>query len=126
LANLGKLYGVPLDPNDPEDILTIFSFALGGSASDAAGKFGMKVGGKLAGQTAKAIFKKKPLAAFKSIAAKVGVKILQRSIVKYTIPIASIGIGTGWNYASTKTIAKIATKHFKQRAIEVEYDRKTT
>jgi hypothetical protein len=30
------------------------------------------------------------------IAAKVGIKILQPSIVKYTIPLVSIGIGTGW------------------------------
>jgi len=119
VANLGKLYGVPLDPDDPEDILTVLAFALGGSAADAAGKFGMKVGGKLAERTAKAVFKKETLAALKHIAAKVGVKILQRSIVKYTIPIASIGIGTGWNYTSTKTVGKIATKHFKQRAKEV-------
>ena len=119
VANLGKLYDVPLDPDDPEDILTILAFALGGSAADTAGKFGMKVGGKLAGRAAKAIFKKETLAALKRIAAKVGIKILQRSIVKYTIPIASIGIGTGWNYVSTKTIAKVAIKHFGQRAAEV-------
>lgn len=124
VANLGKLYGVPLDPNDPEDILTILAFALGGSAADTAGKFGMKVGGKLAGRAAKAVFKKETLAAFKRIAAKVGVKVLQRSIVKYTIPIASIVIGTGWNYASTRTVAKIAIKHFEQRADEVGNDRK--
>lgn len=114
VANLGKLYGVPLDPDDPEDILTILAFALGGSAADAAGKFGMKVGGKLAGRGAKAVFKKGTLAALKRIAAKVGIKILQRSIIKYTIPIVSIIIGSGWNYASTKTVAKVATKHFKQ------------
>jgi len=126
VANLGKLYGVPLDPDDPEDILTILAFALGGSAADAAGKCGMKVGGKLAGRTAKTVFKKETLAALKRIAAKVGVKILQRSIVKYTIPIASIGIGTGWNYASTKTVANIATKHFKQRLREVGSERKAT
>lgn len=93
VANLAKLYGVSLDPDDPEDILTILAFALGGSAADTASKFGMKVGGELAGRTAKAVFKKETLSALKRIAAKVGIKILQRSIVKYTIPIASIGIG---------------------------------
>jgi hypothetical protein len=29
IANLGRLYGVPLDPDDPEDILTILTFAVG-------------------------------------------------------------------------------------------------
>lgn len=118
VANLAKLYGVPLDPDDPEDILTILAFALGGAAAEEAGKFGMKVGGKLAGNAIKTVLKKETLAAFKRIAAKAGVKILQRSVVKYTIPFASIAIGTAWNYASTKTIAKLAIKHFKQRAKE--------
>lgn len=126
VANLGKLYGLPLDPDDPEDILTIFAFALGGSAADAAGKFGMKVGGKLAGRAAKAVFKKETLASLKRIAAKVGIKILQRSIVKYTIPVASIGIGTGWNYTSTKTVGRIAIKHFKQRIDEVGNEKNAT
>jgi uncharacterized protein (DUF697 family) len=126
VANLGKLYGVPLDPDDPEDILTILAFALGGSVADVAGKFGMKVGGKLVGRAAKAVFKKKILATLKRIAAKVGVKILQRSIIKYVIPIASIGIGTGWNYVSTKTVAKIAKKHFKKRAKEIRDEKNAT
>jgi uncharacterized protein (DUF697 family) len=84
----------------------------------------MKVGGELAGRTAKAVFKKETLSALKRIAAKVGIKILQRSIVKYTIPIASIGIGTGWNYVSTKAVGRIAIKHFEKRAEEVGNDRK--
>ena len=126
VANLGKLYGVPLDPDDPEDILTILAFAIGGSTADTAGKFGMKVGAKLASRAAKAVFKKETLAALKSIAAKLGVKILQRSIVKYTVPVASIGIGSGWNYTSTITVGKIATKHFKQRLNEFATDEKAT
>ena len=77
---------MPPNVDDPEDILTILAFAVGGSAANVAGKFGMKVGGKLAGRAAKGLFKKEVLAALKSIAAKVGIEILQRSNVKYTIP----------------------------------------
>ncbi len=119
VANLGKLYGAPLDPDDPEDILTILAFALGGSVADAAGTGGMKIGGKIAGCAVKAVFSKDVLAFFKKIAAKVGVKILQRTIVKYTVPIASIGIGTGWNYLATRTVGQIAIKHFKKRIANV-------
>ena len=36
IANLGKLYNVPLDPDDPEDILTILTYAVGGGLSEAA------------------------------------------------------------------------------------------
>jgi uncharacterized protein (DUF697 family) len=121
VANLGKLYGAPLDPDDPEDILTILAFALGGSAADAAGKAGMNIGGKAAGLAAKSIFQKDVLAFVKRIASKVGVKLLQRSIVKYTMPIASIGIGTGWNYLATRTVGRIAIKHFKQRISDLGF-----
>lgn len=118
VANLGKLYEVPLDPDDPEDILTIIAFALGGSVAETAGKFGMKVGGKLAGRAARGVFKKQVLATLKRLASKIGVKILQKTIVNYTIPVASIGIGAGWNYFSTKAISNIAVKHFKTRVAE--------
>jgi len=116
VANLGKLYRVPLDPDDPEDILTILAFALGGAAADAAGKAGMKIGGKAAGLGAKRIFARDVLATLKNIASKVGIKILQRSIVKYTVPVVSIGIGSSWNYFATRNVGRIAIRHFTQRA----------
>jgi uncharacterized protein (DUF697 family) len=118
VANLGKLYGVPLDPDDPEDILTILAFAVGGTAADAAGKFGMKVGAKLSAQTVKAVAKKETLEAMKRIGAKIGVKILQRTLVKYTVPLVSIGVGMTWNYLATKSVGKIAVKHFLKRKKE--------
>src|SRR5207248_314051 len=42
VANIMKVMRVPFDPDDPEDILFIFAFAVGGSVSEAAGKAGMK------------------------------------------------------------------------------------
>ncbi len=120
IANLGRTYGVPLDPDDPEDVLTILWFALGGGAAAGVGKFSIKVGGKLAGHMAKDVFKKEVLAFCKRIAAKVGIKILQRTIVKYTIPIASMAIGSGWNYFSTKAVGHIAVRHFKKRLSDGE------
>jgi uncharacterized protein (DUF697 family) len=119
VANLGKLYGIPLDEDDPEDILTILAFAIGGSAADAAGKGGMKIGGKLGGRRAKAVFSRDVLAVTKRIAARVGVKVLRRTIVKYVIPVVSIGIGTGWNYLATRAVGRIAIRHFKQRIADL-------
>lgn len=115
VANIGKAYGVPLDPADPEDILPILAFALGGGVAAEAGRFGMRVGGKLAGTAAKGVFRREVLAFSKKLAARVGVKLLQRNIVKYTIPLASIAIGGGWNYASTRSVGWLAVKHFKER-----------
>jgi uncharacterized protein (DUF697 family) len=119
VANLGKLYGVPLDPDDPEDILVILAFAVGGSAAEAAGKVGMKVGGKLAEVTVKKYISKELLEGLKRLGTKLGVRILQRTILKYTVPVVSIGIGTGWNYVTTRAVGKIAKKHFLQRRNEL-------
>jgi uncharacterized protein (DUF697 family) len=119
VANLGKLYGVPLDPDDPEDILVILAFAVGGSAAEAAGKVGMKVGGKLAKVAVKKYISKEVLEALKRLGAKLGVKILQRTILKYTVPVVSIAIGTGWNHVSTRAVGKIAKKHFLKRRGEI-------
>jgi len=115
VVNLGKIYGVPLDPDDPEDILTILAFAVGGSVSEAAGKVGMKVGSKLAKTAVKKTISKQVLETLKRIGAKLGAKILQRTILKYTVPLASVGIGAGWNYTSTRAVGRIAKKHFLQR-----------
>lgn len=118
VANLSKIHNVPLDPNDPEDILTILAFAIGGSLAEEAGKFGMKVGGGVAKNVVKTQINKETLAALKNFAAKAGVTISQRKIINYAVPLVSIGIGIGWNYVTTRTIGKIAVKQFQQRAGE--------
>jgi NADPH-dependent 2,4-dienoyl-CoA reductase/sulfur reductase-like enzyme len=82
VANLGKLYDAPPNPDDPEDILIILAYAFGGAAAEAAGKAGMQIGGKAAGVAAKAFFSKDMLKLLQKISAKIGVRILQRTIVK--------------------------------------------
>jgi hypothetical protein len=117
VANLAKLYGVPLDPDDPEDILTILAYALGGSASETVGKLGMKIGGGATKGAIKAGIKGETLKFIQTIARKIGIKILQRNIVKYTVPVVSVGFGVGWNYVATRTVGRLSIKHFKQRLL---------
>lgn len=119
VAEIAKIMKVPLDPEDPEDILAIFAFAVGGGAAEAAGKFGMKVGAKVTEKVIRGTIKKETLAALKRLAAKLGQKLLQRTIIKYAVPLVSILIGGGWNYLSTNSISNIARKHFKQRRSEL-------
>jgi len=115
VANIGKLYGVRLDPDDPEDILTILAFAVGGAAAEEAGRFGMKVGGNLAANLATRFIREDVLRVIKRIGTKLGIKILQRTILKYVVPLASVLVGSGWNYIATKSVGKIAQKHFIAR-----------
>ncbi len=119
VAEIATIMKVPLDPEDPEDILTIFAFAVGGGAAEAAGKFGMKVGAKVTEKVIKATIKKETLAALKKVAAKFGQKLLQRTIINYAVPVVSILIGGGWNFFSTKAVSRIARKHFEQRRSEL-------
>lgn len=126
VANLAHVYGVPLDPDDPEDILTILAFALGGSVADAAGKAGAKIGGQAAGRAARKVFSKELLASLKRLAAKIGVKLLQRKIVQYAVPVVSIGVGIGWNYTATKSVGKIAVRHFKGRLADLKGETETS
>ncbi len=115
VAEIAKAMKVPLNPEDPEDILVIFAFAVGGGVTEVAGKAGMKVAAKATERVIRSTIKKEVLANLKSVAAKLGLKLLQRSIIKYTVPIVSILLGSGWNYTTTKGVAKIARKHFEQR-----------
>jgi len=98
VVNLGKLYGAELDPEDPEDVLMIVAYAIGGSAVEGIGRVGAQAAGKAAGNAAKAIFAKDRLALIQTIGRYFGMKILQRGIVKNAVPIVSLVFGSGWKY----------------------------
>jgi len=120
ICNLAKLHKVPLDPDDPEDILTILGFAFSGSASELAGKPVTKYGGKWLTAKVKLSFSGGRLKTAKNMGKPLGIKLLQRNIVKYILPIASIGIASTFNYWSTKSVAKVAKQKFKKRAAETK------
>jgi len=119
VAHLAKLYEVSLQPDDPEDILTILAFAVGGSAADQAGRIGMKIGGKMTEKLIRETIKKDVLKSIQRLSMKLGIKILQRTIIKYAVPVVSMGIGSGWNYTSTIVVSKVAKKHFAERRKEI-------
>ena len=114
VAWLGKLYGVPLDPDNPEDILTILAFATGTSAANAAGTAGVKMGGKLATRIARTAVQKQALAAVTGMAERIGLTMLARAAVKYAIPVLSIGLGMIMNYSTTRGVGAVGQKHFKK------------
>ncbi len=80
----------------------------------------MKVGARVTEKVIRATIKKETLEALKRVAAKLGQKLLQRTIIKYAVPLVSIGIGSSWNYFSTKSVSRIARKHFEQRRKELQ------
>ncbi len=118
IAEIAKLLGVRLDPDDPEDILVILEFAIGGAGIEAAGKFTAKMGGAATRRFVRKKISKSTLEALKRWGAKLGIKILQRSIIKYAVPIVSALIGSTWNYLATMKVGGIAADHFRKRRSE--------
>jgi hypothetical protein len=118
VAELAKLFDVPLDLNDPEDVQTMLAFGLGGSASETLGNLGGKLTGGLTKTTVKTFASGGRLKFIQSLARPVGIKILQRNIVKYAVPGASIGVGVCWNYVATRTFGRIAIKHLNERLLD--------
>lgn len=119
VAQIGRAMHVPLDPDDPEDILTILAFAVGGSVAEAAGKAGVRVGGHVGKALVKKHIAKDTLKAVQRLGAKLGIKILQRTVIKYVVPALSILIGGGWNFLSTRAVSATAQKHFRIRREEI-------
>jgi tellurite resistance protein len=115
VLDMSVLYDLQLDPDDPEDVLLIFGYALGVAPTEALGK-GLQVATRAGAITAiKEVVSKDTLKALQKFAQRLGFKILQRTIIKYAVPVASAAVGSGYNYIATKSVGEIAKKHFKNR-----------
>ena len=115
VLDLSVVYDLQLDADDPEDILMIFGYALGVAPTEMLGK-GLQVAARGGTQyLVKKYISKGTLRAIQDFARKIGIKILQRTILKYTIPVVSAAVGCSYNYITTKSIGGIAKNHLKNR-----------
>jgi uncharacterized tellurite resistance protein B-like protein/RNA polymerase subunit RPABC4/transcription elongation factor Spt4 len=115
ILDLSVVYDLQLDPEDPEDVLMIFGYALGVAPAEVLGK-GLQVAARAATKGAvKKYVSKDALKAIIAFASRLGFTILQRTILKFAVPIASAAIGSSYNYATTKSVGRIAKAHFKNR-----------
>jgi|SRR5580658_6685379 uncharacterized protein (DUF697 family) len=115
VANLGVLYEVPLDVDDPEDIITILEFASGGAVRELLGKEVTKISGRLTKTAVRKYVAKEVLEALQRVARKIGYKLLQQTIISVVVPGVSIVVGALWNKRTTKIVGKKALKHFEER-----------
>jgi len=115
ILDMSAIYDLQLDPDDPEDILMVFGYALGVAPAELFGK-GLQVAAR-AGTTStiKKVVSKGTLEAIQKFAQRLGFKILQRTIIKYAVPLASAAVGSGYNFMTTKSVGQIAKLHFKNR-----------
>ena len=106
VLDLSVVYDLQLDPEDPEDILMIFGYALGVAPTEMLGKGLQIAAGAGAKGAVKKYISKGTLKAVQDFARRLGFNILQRTILKYAIPIASAAIGSSYNYATTKSVGR--------------------
>jgi len=115
VLDLSVVYDLQLDADDPEDILMVFGYALGVAPTEMLGK-GLQVAARGGTQYAvKKYISKGTLRAIQDFGKKIGFRILQKTILKYTVPVVSAVVGSSYNYVSTKSVGGIAKNHLKNR-----------
>ncbi|MCB0482823.1 MAG: TerB family tellurite resistance protein [Flavobacteriales bacterium] len=115
ILDLSVAYDLQLDPDDPEDILMVFGYAMGVAPVEAVGK-GLQMAARGGTQYAvKKYVSKGTLKAIQDFGKRIGIKILQKSILKYTVPVVSALAGSSYNYVATKSVGGIAKNHLKNR-----------
>jgi len=115
VLDMSVLYDLQLDPEDPEDILMIFGYALGVAPTELLGK-GLQVAARAGTENGiKKVVTKGTREAVVKFAQRLGFKIGQGSIIKFAVPLASAAMGSGYNYLTTKSVGQIAKLHFKNR-----------
>ncbi|HEX3053503.1 MAG TPA: TerB family tellurite resistance protein [Aggregatilineaceae bacterium] len=118
ILDLAVIYDLQLDPDDPEDVLMLFGYAFGVAPTEMLGNTLTKVvTPTVTRSTIKKYISKGTLEAVKEWGRKIGIKILQRTIIKYSVPAASAAIGASYNYITTRSIGSVAKMHFKKRGL---------
>lgn len=115
VLDLSIVYDLQLDPEDPEDVLMIFGYALGMAPTEMLGKKLQVAAGAASKKGVEKYISKGRLEAIQKFANRLGSKIFQRDFLKYAVPVASVVVGSGYNYASTLSVGKIAKAHLKNR-----------
>lgn len=115
VLDLSVVYDLQLEPDDPEDILMVLGYAMGVAPVEIVGKR-LQVATQRGSQYAiKKYVSKGTLKAIQKLGKPIGLKILQKSVIKYTIPVVSTVVGSSYNYIATKSVGRIAKSHLKNR-----------
>jgi tellurite resistance protein len=116
VLDLAVVYDLQLDADDPEDILMIFGYALGIAPTELIGQ-GIQIATKAGTpRVVKKYVAKGTLKSVQNVSQKlIGKRILQRTIIKFVTPLASVVVGSSYNYVTTKSVGAIAKAHLKNR-----------
>jgi tellurite resistance protein len=123
--DISALYRVPLDMNDPEDLWKLIRVAFAIKAGEASQGFALKMVPAIMRPLMKKIFTGSTLHAVKSLPV-VGKYLLQRNIIKFSIPGVGIPLSIGMNYWITRVAGTHALNAFRTEAAIGEAARRMT
>src|SRR3990172_4177507 len=87
VLDLATVYGQQLDSDDPEDVLMVFGYALGAAPAEAIGKVTQQAAGAGTKTVIRKYLSKGTLRTIQKIGDSFGRKILQRSVIKFAVPV---------------------------------------
>ena len=117
--DISVLYGIPLDLNDPDDTWKLVRLAFGIKVGETARGAAMKGLPAFIRPAVKKIFSGSTLVAVKSLPV-VGKHLLQRNIIKFTIPGVTIPVTTAVNGWTTKAAGTHAKNMLRREAQIIE------
>lgn len=117
--DMSVIYGAPLDLSDSEDLWKLVRIAFGIKAGEAATGAVLKSVPAVLRPLIKKTFSGSTLAAVKSLPV-VGKHLLQRNIIKFSIPGVTIPVSSAVNFWTTKTSGEYARSVFRTEATVVE------
>jgi hypothetical protein len=114
VQSLAYLYGIDIDHDNPQDVLTIFGFAQGLRPTELVVTTFTRTG-EAATATALREYTTRQTARFiQRLARNVGWELLEHTVIKYAVPIVSIFAGAIINYATIRSLGRIARAYFRQ------------
>lgn len=113
VLELATVYDRPIDADDPEDMLMIFGYALGVFSSGNAGQAFRIPTQAFTKRFIRRHIAKDTLKMIQRWGRQIGVKILQRTIIKYAVPMISAAVGSSYNFILVRSTGQIAKRHFR-------------
>jgi uncharacterized protein (DUF697 family) len=113
--DLSVLYGQPIDPDDPEDLLSLVKVAFGVKAGQELQNAATKLAPEAVRVGVKKVAAGSALQTLRALPV-VGRYLLQRNIIKMAIPGVAVPLSAGLNYFTTGRIARVARGIFRTRA----------
>ncbi|MCA9976387.1 MAG: hypothetical protein KC413_11575, partial [Anaerolineales bacterium] len=115
VLDLSVVYDLQLDSADPEDILMIFGYAMGVTPAEMFGKRLQAAAGAGTRSAIRKYISKGTLKTVQNFGKRIGIRITQKAIIKYAVPVVSAAAGSSYNYVTTKAVGSIAKNHLKNR-----------